>query len=336
MRVITVGNKFPISCRENAVAEPVFEPDHSIVDPHIHLWRRDLTGPYLTNDLTEDLDDGHKIERIVYVECGEQYRTKGPEHLRSIGETEYAAGCAIREPRIGGVVANIDLCRGADVHEILAQHDEVSGGLLRGIRHAAAHDPHREELANPGKARAGILEAETYLEAVRALGREGLVNDHWIFFHQIPALTKLARSAPETTIVLNHLGTPLGVGPYRNKESEVRQIWRTHMVALSTCPNVFVKIGGLAMSDVGFGWDQSNAAPSSEEVATEWQPWIVETIDTFGPHRCMFESNFPVDGLSMSYRTLWNAFKKTTLGYSATERNALFSETATRVYRLED
>ena len=106
------------------------------------------------------------------------------------------------------------------------------------------------------------------------------------------------------------------------------------MAALSECPNVFVKLGGLAMPDVGFGWDQRAAAPSSDEVAAAWRPWIDEAIDLFGPHRCMFESNFPVDRLSMSYRTLWNAFKKATPGYSEAEKNTLFAETANRVYRL--
>ena len=74
---------------------------------------------------------------------------------------------------------------------------------------------------------------------------------------------------------------------------------------------------------------------SSEELAAAWGPLVRFCIDTFGPDRCMFESNFPVDRESCSYVVLWNAFKKISAGYSAAERADLFAGTARRTYRIE-
>lgn len=319
---------------QGEATETVFDSERRIVDPHVHLWRRELTGPYLVEDLTGDLDDGHRVRGVIYVECAEQYLTQGPEHLASLGETQFAVTCAGLEDRIAGIVANVDLRRGAEVEDILQRHLEVSNGLLKGVRHAAAYDPHRDQLMNPGKAPPDLLDAGTYREGVKVLGRLGLVNDQLVFFHQIPVLAQIAASAPDTSIVLNHMGLPLCGGAYRARASEVRQAWRKNLAALSEFPNVFLKIGGFASPDAGFGWRHRDAPPSSDEVSAAWRPWFDEAIGYFGPDRCMFESNFPVDRLAMPYRTLWNAFKKAVRGYSSTEQDALFSGTASRVYQL--
>ena len=76
------------------------------------------------------------------------------------------------------------------------------------------------------------------------------------------------------------------------------------------------------------------APPSSAEIARLWAPYIKTCIELFGPNRGLFESNFPVDKMGASWRTIWNAFKRITAGASADEKAALFSGTAARVYRL--
>ncbi|WP_169054366.1 amidohydrolase family protein [Nitratireductor sp. XY-223] len=326
--------KFQKLNKDDVAAEPVYDPDRRIVDSHIHLWNRDLTGSYLTPNLADDLDDGHRVEAVVYVECSERYLSDGPEHLRSAGETDYAAHCANREPRIKGILAHLNLMQPEKFREALNLHKERAQGLLAGVRHAAACDPNRQGLANPGRAAPGILRNSTYRDSVRCLGRHGLVNDHWIFFHQIPDLTRLAQHASETLIVINHFGMPLGVGPYRDAMQEVKSTWRANMKALAACPNVHVKLGGLGAPDCGYDWSMRKNPPSSEEVSRKYDFWIHRTVEMFGPDRCMFGSNFPVERLSVSYRTFWNAMKRSVEGYSDSERDALFSGTARRIYSL--
>jgi predicted TIM-barrel fold metal-dependent hydrolase len=97
---------------------------------------------------------------------------------------------------------------------------------------------------------------------------------------------------------------------------------------------VVAKLGGLGMRLFGFGFHEAPTPPDSEQLARAWRPYVETCIDAFGPARCMFESNFPVDQLSCSYVALWNAFKRISAGMSADERAALFSGTASRVYRL--
>ena len=166
------------------------------------------------------------------------------------------------------------------------------------------------------------------------LHRLGLSFDAWLLEPQLPDLIDLARAFPETTIVLDHVGTPLGVGTYEGRRAERFGIWRDNINTLAACENVVVKLGGLAMPFAAFPWSYTKRPTSSEELAEAWQPYINACIEAFGPTRAMFESNFPVDGYTCDYDVLWNALKRTASGYSADEKAALFSGTAARVYRL--
>jgi len=107
------------------------------------------------------------------------------------------------------------------------------------------------------------------------------------------------------------------------------------MAELAGCPNVVVKIGGLAMTMSGFGWHKRAAPPGSSELAYSMRPYFFACLELFGARRCMFESNFPVDQASCSYTVLWNAFKRLARDCSPAERSALFNDTAARVYRLD-
>ena len=144
----------------------------------------------------------------------------------------------------------------------------------------------------------------------------------------------MARACPDVTIVANHLMGPLGVGPYKDRRAEILATWRTHMASLAACDNVVLKLGGIGMPMFGIRWDRRDVPPTSEELAEPWRDELRYCIDAFGPDRCMFESNFPVDKASCSYTVLWNSFKRLTAGCSAAEKTKLFHDTAARVYRL--
>ncbi|CAB4572244.1 MAG: amidohydrolase family protein [Actinobacteria bacterium] len=317
------------------VVEDVLEPDLPIVDPHHHLWPPGQGLPYGLAELHADTGDGHRIEQTVFVECHAAYRTDGDELFAPVGETEFVAGEAMRDPDrlISGIVAHADL-RSPRLDEVLDAHEAAGQGLFRGIRHALSHAKHPEVLRIPGRAPAGLAEDPAFRSGVARLGERGLTYDTWHYHDQNRELLDLARAVPGTTIVLDHFGTPLGVGPYADQREAIFATWRDDIAELASCPNVVAKLGGLAMPDNGFGWDRADRPPTSAEFVAAQSRYYLHTIECFGPERCMFESNFPVDRWSLSYRTVWNAFKAMTTGFTADERTAMFSGTARRVYRL--
>jgi len=166
------------------------------------------------------------------------------------------------------------------------------------------------------------------------LAPRNLSFEVWCCHPQIPDATDLARAFPDTVMVLNHFGGPIGIGPYAGKGTQVFEDWKAMMDELASCPNVFAKLGGLNMEVNGYGWHEREIPPTSDELIEATRRYFDHTIELFGVERCMFESNFPVDKVSCSYTVVWNAFKKLTQDYSAAERAALFHDTAARVYRL--
>jgi predicted TIM-barrel fold metal-dependent hydrolase len=321
------------------VVEPIVEQERPIVDPHHHLWRRPEFGSYLLPELWADTGSGHNIEKTVFVECRASYRDSGPDHLKPVGETEFVAAIAAESKRrkghavIAGIVAHADLTR-SDVEDVLDAHEDAGKGLFRGIRHSGAHDPHRGALTIPGRAPAGLYEDAAFRKGVALLGRRGLTYDTWHYHHQNGTYAALARVTPGTTMILDHFGTPLGVGPYADRREAIFAQWKTDIAEIARCPNVVAKLGGLAMPDNGFGWDKRQKPATSDELVEAQRSYYLHTIDCFGPERCMFESNFPVDKHSLSYAVLWNALKKIAAGFSESEKHAMFYGTAARVYRL--
>ena len=315
-------------------SEVALEPDLPIVDPHHHLWPAGGV-PYGINELHADTGSGHRIVRTVFIECGAGYRTDGPAEFASVGETAFVAETSANDPThlIGGIVAHVDL-RLPNLDEVLDAHVDAGKGLLRGIRDALSRADHPEVLMIPGGAPKDLAFDPAFQAGVRRLGERGLTYDTWHYHYQADEFLHLARAVPDTTMVLDHLSTPLGVGPYAGHGEEIYTKWLGDMTALAACENVVVKLGGLAMPDNGFGWNAAAKPPTSDEFLAAQSRYYTHMIETFGPSRCMFESNFPVDRMSLSYVVLWNAFKKLTADYSPSERTAMFSGTATKVYRL--
>ncbi len=319
--------------------EEVLEPELEICDAHHHLWEgKPGRGRYLQGELLADVErGGHRVVSSVFVECGAMYRPEGPEALRPVGETEFVDGVVVPRgaPRVAaGIVSHADLTLGDGVRSVLEAHRAASPDRFRGIRHSTRWDPSGHLGIGRASPPPGLLGDATFRRGFALLGELGLSFDAWLYHPQISELTALARAFPHTTIVLDHFGGPLGVGPYAGRRGEVFADWRRAIGELATCPNVVVKIGGLQMRINGFGWHERDRPPGSEELAAAIRPYTLAAIEAFGPERCLFESNFPVDKLSCSYRVLWNAFKRVAASFSPNEKRLLFHDTAERIYNL--
>ena len=323
--------------------EDVLEPDLPIVDPHHHLWENPANR-YLLPELLRDLYSGHDITHTVFIETGAMYRKTGPVDLQPIGETEFVNGIAAMSASGGygpcavnaGIVSYANLSLGEKAGDVLDRQAMAAGGRLRGIRNSNGWDPYPLFGGEPrDPALRLFLTDPTFQQGVAALASRDLVFDAWCVHTQIKEVTALARAVPQTTIVLDHMASPLGIGPYAGRHDEIFAAWKADVIELAREPNVVVKLGGLGMVTFGSPYYGRRPPASSMDLASEWRPYIETSIEAFGVDRSMFESNFPVDRPTCSYRTLWNAFKILAAGASREEKSALFTGTAKRVYRLE-
>ena len=321
--------------------EEIIDPALPIVDPHHHLWDR-AHHRYLLELLLADTGSGHNVVATVFVDCMAFYREAGPDEMKPVGETEFANGVAAMAASgvygntraCAGIVSHADLTRGAAARAVLEAQLRAGNGRFRGIRHAGgwdASDEIRNSHTNPPQ---GLYGDRAFREGFAELAPLGLSFEAWQYHPQLPEVVDLARAFPETSIILNHVGGPLGIGPYAGKTEETFARWKRDIVELARCPNVTVKLGGLGMRIGVFDLHERDAPPSSQQIADAWRPWIEICIEAYGAGRCMFESNFPVDKLTSGYGVLWNAFKRLAEGASVAEKTALFSGTASRVYRL--
>ncbi|WP_421992640.1 amidohydrolase family protein [Roseococcus sp.] len=319
--------------------EEILDPALPIIDPHHHLWVERGGTAYLRRDLLADMAEGHDIRATVFVECKARYRTGGEEAMRPVGEVEFVVAEAGAPedggPRIGaGIVGYCDLRLGAAAARVLQAQIAAGEGRFRGIRNTSAWHPDPSAWGSAVLPPPGLLLEPKFREGFAQLAPLGLSFDAWMFHTQPAELRDLADAFPDTTIILNHIGGPLGIGPYAARRAFVFAEWRAEMQRLARHANVHVKLGGLGMRLFGFDVHAGEMPPSSQQLAAAWGPYIETCIELFGPERCMFESNFPMDKGSCSYAVLWNAFKRITAGCTAAERASLFHGTAARLYRL--
>lgn len=324
------------------VQEDIIEPDLKICDPHHHLW--DHPGSrYLLDEVLEDTGSGHRVVSTVFVECASMYRADGPAPMRPVGETEFVQGIAAMsasgrygETRIAkAIVTHADLTLGKGVRPVLEAHIAASPNRFRGIRHATGwHESAdiRNSHSNPGQS---LMLDETFREGFSVLGDLGLTFDAWFYHNQMREFVDLARAFPQVTIILDHFGGPLGIGPYTGRFDDVYKAWEDGIAPLADCTNVHFKLGGINMKVNGYDWHRRDKPPTSDELVDRTARYYEYCIEHFGASRCMFESNFPVDKDSCSYQVLWNAFKKMSKSRSTGERALLFHDTATRVYGID-
>jgi len=329
---------------EQTVEAPI-EPERPICDPHHHLWDAQtgrVASRYLLDEILADVGGGHNVVSTVFIECGAMFKTDGPEPLRAVGETEFVNGVAAMSASglygptrvAAGIIGTADLRLGDGVAAVLDAQIAAGGGRFRGIRRAAAWDADPAVPGHRTRPGPGLFARDDFRAGFAHLAPRRLTFEAWCYHRQIPEVTALARAFPDTTIILNHFGGPLGVGAYAGRADEVFAQWRPAITELATCPNVVAKLGGINMEMNGFGWHERSRPPGSRELAEATRRYYEVTIEKFGAQRCMFESNFPVDKASCSYTVLWNSFKYLTAKYSAADKAALFHDTAARVYRL--
>jgi L-fuconolactonase len=313
--------------------EDAIEPDLPVCDAHHHLWYQDGES-YRLEQFLKDTAGGHNIVGTVFLESWRSFSQGRPPGTSPVAETEYIEDIVRRTPNANHVAAAIvgfaDLTAGEAVMPLLEEHIAAGRGRFRGVRHICAWD------ASPvfKSADRGLLLDPEFRRGFACLKRYGLSFDAWQYHPQLMELVDLAKKFPDITIIANHTGGPLRIGPYAQKSDAVFRDWQRAVSTLAECPNVFIKLGGLGMEICGFGWHEKNAPPGSDALAEAMAPYFLYCIEKFDVARCMFESNFPVDKRSYSYNVVWNAFKKIARGFSARERNALFHDTAVKAYRL--
>jgi L-fuconolactonase len=324
--------------------ETALEPALPICDPHHHIWAQRHEPPayrsYLLPDLVADIrSSGHNVRSTVFIEVKAFYRPDGPEAMQPAGEVEHVDGLADEAASgkhgpikiAAGIVGHADLKLGDGVAPVLEALQAASPGRFRGIRHSAGWDASPELVQRDIR---GVMSTPQYRAGARVLAKMGLTLDNSLYHPQLDELAGLARAVPELTIVLNHIGGLVRVGPYANRDDVVFADWRRGIAAVAACPNVVLKLGGVGQRRFGFDWHTRAKPIGSEELANTLAPLMHYCIEQFGPERCMFESNFPVDKVSYSYTVVFNAFKRLSKGYTASERAALFHDTAARVYRI--
>mgnify|MGYP000480594951 CR=1 FL=1 len=345
-----------------------------IIDPHIHLWdqlgtprktsvvvklfgwnqwllRRvlktafpkdlvlffgasmDVVSDYLPPEHAADASHlAHKVTDVVHVQAG--WQGKGP--MGPVGETAWLDGLE-RPP--AAIVGHADMSLGSEVDAVLAAHQAASA-RFRGIRHMlASHTDKRIHSFAPDPE---LSRSRAFRQGFEELAARGLSFDAWCYHHQLPQVTELAKAFPQVPIVLCHLGTPVAYGgPFASAgatdadRQRTLETWRRDLAELAQCPNVVVKISGLAMPVLGWGYHLRPYAPTAQQVAEDFMPLVSHALEVFGPQRAMFASNFPVDRVSMPFHVLYGAYELLARELAPDHLPALFADNAARFYRFE-
>ena len=324
--------------------EATLEPELPICDPHHHLWTHRpeplAYQEYLLPELAADINSGHNVRSTVFIEVRAEYRTDGPEEMRPVGEVEFvqkiadesASGAHGSGRAAAAIIGKADLKMGEGVRPVLEALQAASPNRFRGVRHSVAWDSSPDVVDREIR---GVLGSDGYRAGARVMAQMGLVLENSLYFPQLDELADFANAVPDLTIVLNHVGGLLRVGPYANRDDEVLAEWRRGVATAAKCPNIIMKLGGVGQARYGYDWAGRDVPVGSEELAGTLAPLMNHCIEQFGADRCMFESNFPVDKISYSYNVIFNAFKRLSQGYSASERAAMFHDTAKRVYSID-
>lgn len=329
------------------VSEKALEPDLPICDCHHHLWS--MGGfDYLNEDFQQDMLSGlvpgtcHNVVSSVFVECTTSYDEVPETHLRYAGETRFVENLAKKSLAqtesktlvAAAIIARADVNEHETLPQAIAAHEAASPTRFRGFRHVANWDADPEIGQGHAQPGPGLLLNGDFQRGAAILAEHGLIFETVVLHTQIEELLAFAKQLPDLKIVVNHMGGIVGVGRFAGQRNKVFRDWSKKMTDLAECGNVYVKLGGINMVRYGFGWHELAAPPGSDLLADVTGEYYRHVIDRFGPERCMFESNFPMDKISCSYGVLWNAFKKITSPLPAASRMQLFCGTAESLYDI--
>lgn len=299
----------------------------AIIDPHHHLWDLSrLNYPWLLeSDKTtffgdysalaknyapaDFLADSGPQELVASVHIQAEVDPADPvAETRWLSELAQQSGSSSRSTIPSAIVAYADFTR-PDIEAVLTAHCHFD--QVRGVRQILNYHQN-DKLTYTGE---NLLENKRWLGNFPLLDKFDLCFDMQIYYQQMPLAAQLAEQHPTIQIILNHTGMPV------ERDAEGLEGWREGMIRLAQCPNVAVKISGLGMCDPNW---------TVESI----RPFVTGTIDYFGVERCMFASNFPVDGLFSSYLHLYNAYREITSDFSNAQKNQLFHDNAARYYQL--
>jgi L-fuconolactonase len=324
--------------------EAILEPDLPIIDSHIHLF--DLpNNKYMVEDYLQDAQGGHNVLAAIYCETQTFARTSGPDHMKPLGEVEFANGVAAMTStgRYGkcvvgaGIIGHANLTFGAKIGELLDRCMEAAPDRYRGIRHVTLDYPDERpyQFIMTYRPPAGILDNPNVPLALAELQKRGLSYDAAVYDYGLPRLTEVIDEFPDLTVVLNHIGNFVGVDMDATERAEKFAELRKNIFAIATRPNVHCKVGGLGMPQLGFGFEKRADELGYEELADAFRPHVELAIEAFGPERCMIESNFPPDGRSGGFIPTLNAYKHILKDLSESEKRDVFARNAAKVYRLD-
>jgi predicted TIM-barrel fold metal-dependent hydrolase len=344
-----------------------------IFDPHHHFfeaggpidyhepgaWATTAGRPYLLAEFLVDLATTPRVTKTVYVQAYSRYREEGPVELRPVGETEWVErltrDCSDRIAV--GIVGFADLVLGRGAEPVLEAHRKAGRGRFVGIRMSVAWDPDPGVLVRPDKARPDVLKQDSLVDGLRLMGEMGLAYETMIRVPQLGEFAAVARECPGVSIVVNHTGGLTYAGRYGQDRERTDAEWRSGIEALAACPNVFLKLGGMA-DTAKWEWTAAGSPQGPVPVAGTdetmefdaegrlrkqisaallahlWRDRMRWCIQLFGPQRCLFESNFPPNRRLASWQSTWEAFDLITAHLPDDERRHLFSKTAAHVYGI--
>ena len=204
-------------------SEEILNPDLEIIDAHHHLM--DVPGKrYLMGELLEDIGNGHNIVATVYIECGSMYRRSGPKAMQPIGEMEFVNGVAAMSASgyygtsqlCAGIVGYADLTEPDFVPSVLESHIAAAGDRFLGLRQVSFWDEtehfYKYAMRRPPR---HLLMDKKFRDGFKYLAEFGLTFDSCLLHSQFDELIDLADSFPDITIIIDHLGFPMGIGPLR-------------------------------------------------------------------------------------------------------------------------
>ena len=298
--------------------------DLKIIDGHHHLWDLEnnpyswLTGeehemallgdygPMCKSYLIENYLDDIKNQNVVK---SVHLQANWDSDKDPVGETAWLQGVADTHDFPHGIVAG-GLPHDPGFEALLERHCEHAN--VRGIRHMVNwHDDEGHRFTDRGD----YLTDDAWRAGLKALRRHNLSYDLGVNYNQLVDAAAAMATIPDTTVVLNHIGFAID----RSHEGLAR--WRSDLATFAKVPNTTVKLSGFVMFD--HDWTVESL-----------RPMILHAIDCFGPGRCMFTSNYPVDKLFSDYDGLFGAYKEIVKGFSDDEQRQLFHDTAARAYRL--
>jgi L-fuconolactonase len=325
-------------------SELLLDPDLAIIDAHHHLFDRP-ENRYLAEEMLTDARAGHNVVATIYCETQAFSRKHGPEWLRPLGEVEFANGVGAMHATgryspvrlCAGIIGHVNLTLGAHVGELLDRYAAAAADRFRGVRQVTMEYPDERPFRYVMTHRppAGLLDHPGFERGLAEVQRRNLTFDAAVFNPSLPKIAAIADRFPNLVIVLDNMGTAVGIDMTSDEKAEVFRRWSMDLRDLGRRPNVRCKISGLGMPMWGFEFEKRAQPVDYLELAARWKPYIEVANDAFGPARCMMASNFPQDRRSCNYVTLWNALKHATSDLSAVERRRMFYQTALETYRLD-